>query len=218
VQLPRQFRVASVAAIALLAACGADGGDSAAAVAATDATPVASDVGYSTGLEDAPVTVIEFSDFGCPYCAQFALNTYPGIHGEFVLSGQVRWVYVPFVLGIFPNGEGAARAAECAGDQDRFWPMHDVLYDRQPEWRREGASETLFEGYAEEVGLDVASFRTCYAEDHPAERIATSNRLARQASVRATPTFLVNGRPVEGALPPEHFRALLEWAVAAATP
>src|SRR5690606_24185800 len=83
-------------------------------------------VGWVTGLDDAPVTVIEFSDFGCPFCAQFALDTYPTLHTEFVLAGQVRWIYVPFVIGRFPNGEGAALAGECAGEQGRFWQMHDI--------------------------------------------------------------------------------------------
>jgi protein-disulfide isomerase len=204
--------ILSLTVLLMLAACQPETG---AAGASSEASAPAPEIGYATGLESAPVTVVEFSDFGCPYCAQFALNTYPDIHSEFVLSGRVRWVYIPFVLGIFPNGEGAARASECAGDQGRFWAMHDILYQRQPDWRRESVSGVIFEEMAAEIGLDLASFRTCYVEDHPAQRTATNNRLARQASVRATPTFLVNGRPVEGALPPEHFRSLLEGAVAA---
>jgi len=169
--------------------------------------------GYSTGLESAPVTVVEFSDFGCPYCARFALNTYPDIHAEFVMSGRVRWIYLPFVMGTFPNGDAAARAAECAGDQERFWRMRDILYQRQAEWRRDSASDGLFQEFAGEAGLDGAAFQRCYAEDHPGQRIATSNRIARDLSIRATPTFLINGHPIEGALPPEHFRALLDWAL-----
>lgn len=170
-------------------------------------------LGYATGLESAPVTVIEFSDFGCPYCAQFALDTYPELHTEFVLSGSVRWIFVPFVIGRFVNGEGAALAGECAGEQGRFWQMHDRLFEHQGEWRREGPPDELFLQLAESVGLDVPRFEQCYRENPHAERIERHNQLARQAQVRGTPSFLVNGRQVEGALPQDQFRSLLDYAV-----
>lgn len=199
--------------LALVAAgCGREEGDAPAADPSALWTPPA-DLGYITGLDDAPVTVVEFSDFGCPYCAQFATLSYPDVHAEFVLSGRVRWVFVPFVLGRFPNGDRAAHAAECAGSQDRFWAMHHLLYDRQPEWRRQGSADDVFETLAREAGLDAERFRACYAGDESGPRIERSNRLAREAGVRATPTFVINGRMVEGALPPAHFRTLLEWAV-----
>src|SRR5690606_28569884 len=68
------------------------------------------ELGYAAGPADAPLTVVEFSDFGCPYCARFALESYPQLEREFVEGGMVRWVYVPFVMGNFPNGDLAARA------------------------------------------------------------------------------------------------------------
>jgi protein-disulfide isomerase len=170
--------------------------------------------GYPRGSAMAPVVVIEFSDFGCPYCARFALETLPEIDAEYIETGQVRWQYVPFVMGMFPNGEEAARASECAADQQAFWPMHDLIYERQREWRGTGAAEPLFVGYAERLELDVAEFAACYRENRPAERIARSNAVAQRLGVQATPSFLVNGRPVQGALPLEQFRMLIEWAAA----
>ncbi len=174
------------------------------------------DAGYSSGLDSAPVTVVEFSDFGCPYCAQFALSTYPDLHSEFVLSGQVRWVFVPFVSGLFPNSEQATVAAECAGEQNRFWPMHDAIYEEQPEWRRGEADDAYFLGLAREASVEVEAFQRCLEEDAPRARIQHNNGLARAAGIRGTPSFIINGRLVQGALPPEHFRTLLEWAVLAA--
>lgn len=171
-------------------------------------------LGYTQGSTTAPVTVVEFSDFGCPYCAQFAMEVHPELHREFVETGQVRWRFVPFVLGIFPNGDAAARAAECAGEQDRFWPMHDLLYQRQREWKGDASAE-LFVEYARTVGLDTERFRACVTSEQTAERIERNNQAAERAGVRATPSFLVNGRPVEGALPLEHFRMLLHWSGAA---
>jgi protein-disulfide isomerase len=170
------------------------------------------DVGYELGSVMAPVTVIEFSDFGCPYCALFARETLPELKREFVETGQVRWQYVPFVLGIFQNGEEAARTSECAGEQDRFWPMHDHLYERQREWRGSGSPEALFLGYAAALDLDEDAFARCFRENLPRQRIERSNQLAAAVGVRATPTFVVNGRPIEGALPLDQFRLLLQWA------
>ncbi|MEX2584254.1 MAG: thioredoxin domain-containing protein [Gemmatimonadota bacterium] len=173
----------------------------------------AADFGYVTGLESAPVTVIEYSDFGCPYCAQFALRTYPELHTEFVLSGQVRWIYVPFVIGRFPNGGSAALAGECAGEQGRFWSMHDLLFAHQAEWRREAPADELFAQLADSAGADVPRFQECYRENRPAERIRMHNDLARGAQVRGTPSFRIDGRVVEGALPIEQFRNVLQYAV-----
>jgi protein-disulfide isomerase len=166
-------------------------------------------IGYSRGSENAPVTVYEFSDFGCPFCGMFAKGTYPALHEEFVATGQVRWTYVPFVMGMFPNGAESARAAECAAEQERFWEMHDLLYDRQNEWKASRSSTRLFNGYAVQLGLDDVRFASCYRENRGGPRTAINNRAAGALRVRATPSFFINGRLVEGALPEEQFRRLL---------
>lgn len=166
-------------------------------------------IGYSLGSDDAPVTVYEFSDFGCPFCGMFARGTYPGLHEEFVETGKVRWTYVPFVMGMFPNGAESARAAECAAEQDSFWEMHDLLYAKQNEWKASRSPERLYNDYAGELELNAERFASCYSEDRGAERTAINNRAADALRVRATPSFFVNGRLVEGALPAEQFRQLL---------
>lgn len=166
-------------------------------------------IGYSRGAADAPITVYEFSDFGCPFCAMFATGTYPGLAEEFVKTGKVRWTYVPFVMGMFPNGAESARAAECAAEQEKFWEMHDLLFQTQKEWKASRGAEKLFNGYARQLGLDAGRFASCYREDRGAARTTMNNRAADALRVRATPTFFVNGRMVEGALPAEQFRRLL---------
>jgi protein-disulfide isomerase len=166
-------------------------------------------LGYSRGDASAPVTVVEFGDFGCSSCRQFALESYPAIHEEFVATGKVRWVYVPFLLGVFPNATEAARAAECAAEQDAFWPLHDLLFERQEEWKRPRNPSALLQRYASELKLDQARFTTCYREDHGRARTRANNRAARRNGVRATPTFFVNGKRLEGAPPTEQFRQLL---------
>jgi protein-disulfide isomerase len=169
-------------------------------------------LGYDRGRADAPVVVVEFSDFGCPFCATFATSTYPALHREFVETGKVRWKYVPFVMGMFPNGAEAARAAECAAEQGKFWEMHDRLFAAQREWKRSGSPVGLFTGYAREIGLDAGRFGACYREDRGGGRTRANNRAADAARIRATPSFIVNGRLVEGALPLETFRQVLTAA------
>ncbi len=169
-------------------------------------------IGYSRGPDDAPVQVYEFSDFGCPYCSLFAELTYPELHEEYVATGKVRWTYVPFVLGIFPNGAEAARAAECAGEQDRFWEMHDRLYEGQRDWKSSRNPASIFTGYAAELGLDADRFGSCYGENSVGRRTTLNNRVAAALGVRATPTFIVNGRLVQGAVPADQFRLILHMS------
>lgn len=168
-----------------------------------------STIGYARGSAAAPVTVVEFGDFGCGACRQFALEGYPALHAEFVATGRVRWVYVPLLLGVFPNAREAARAGECAAEQDGFWPMHDLLFERQSEWKRPRNPAAVLQAYAARIQLDLARFRTCYREDHGRGRTRHNGRVARRNGVRATPTFFVNGKRFEGAPPHALFRQLL---------
>jgi len=167
--------------------------------------------GYDRGSTRAAVTVIEFADFGCRYCARFAAETYPALAGEFVKTGRVRWRYVPFVLGMFPNGDEAARAGTCAAEQGpaAFGRMHDRLFEEQNAWTSAGDAVGAFASLAHGAGLDVARFATCYVSEATAARVTAANGLAERMAVRSTPTFFVNGNRVEGALPVEQFRTVL---------
>lgn len=226
-------RAARLAVTVMLVGCGraADGaqkqadeagatGGAAAAVARSD-SPTSSQraslrgPGYDLGSPDAPVLVLEFSDFGCGFCRRFAQQTFPQIESEFISQGTVRWKYVPFVMGIFPHGGEAALAAECAGSQDAsaFWRMHDKLYTNQPEWRNTNDPEGLFLSYAAEVGLDSPAFTTCYGSDEVKNRIADHNELAARLGVHGTPTFFIEGVAIQGAQPIQVFRILLRGAL-----
>jgi len=197
-----------------------DAGDAAAAMSDGEGQrrPIdVNDLGYDRGSPDAPVLVLEFSDFGCPYCSRFALSSLPQIEEEFIHDGVVRWKYVPFVMGMFPNGAEAARASECAAEQGEagFWAMHDRLYRNQSAWKATSGPRELFVSYARALELDDDAFADCYdSSDAALERINLNNALAARLGVRATPTFFVNGVRVQGALPMEHFRLLLKGAAA----
>ena len=112
----------------------------------------------------------------------------------------------------FPNGEEAANAAECAANQEAFWDMHDRLFGGQSEWMGERRPYEVFRRYAVDIGLDEVDFDACYEDGHGKDRTEAANRAAREAGVRATPTFFINGRTALGALPYEAFRGLVEDA------
>ncbi|HEU5175191.1 MAG TPA: DsbA family protein [Gemmatimonadaceae bacterium] len=168
------------------------------------------EIGYDKGDPKAPITVVNFSDFGCPYCAQFSLQTYPALEREYVNTGKVYFKYVPFVMGMFPNGDKAARASECAGDQGRFWQMHDRIYEAQRTWKQTRDPWPGLAGLAEAEGLDMKEFNRCVADHRTEPRTRRASRAAEDLGVRATPSFAINGRAVEGALPLEEFRRILD--------
>ncbi len=170
--------------------------------------------GYDRGSANAPVFIVEFGDFGCSACAKFHRDTFAALNQEFIATGKVRWKFVPFVMGSFPNSGAAARAAICAGDQDAFWSMHDLLYDRQPEWNKLSNPRAQMETFARQLNLDPAKFHACYTKDSPRERVGHNNQLANTLQVRATPTFFVNGRRAVGALPIDMWRRIVAQVAA----
>ncbi|MHB1223385.1 MAG: DsbA family protein, partial [Gemmatimonadaceae bacterium] len=160
-----------------------------------------SGVGHDIGDPAAPIVIVELSDFGCQYCASHALETLPALEREFVATGKVYYKHVPFVLGMFPNADRAARAAECAGEQDRFWQMHDSVFVHQKEWKRGSDADGLLSSLARDVVPDGEKWAACYAAGRQDGRTTASNSVAARLRVRATPTFFINGQMVEGALP-----------------
>lgn len=216
--VPPLARALALATAAVpLAACGADvapAAERAAERAAAGAVPADSGtarvvvrgvdltgVGHDVGDPAAPIVMVELSDFGCPYCAQHARETFPAIERDFIATGRVLYKHVPFVMGMFPNGDRAARAAECAGAQGRFWPMHDSVYARQADWKRGSAPDAVLTGIARAVVPNVQQWATCYVGDGQRARTQAANAAAQRLGVRATPTFFINGQLVEGALP-----------------
>jgi protein-disulfide isomerase len=169
------------------------------------------DAGYQLGSPDAPVAVVEFSDFGCPYCGQFALGTFPDLHREYIDAGLVRWRYIPVSFG-FAGGALMGAAAECAGQAegaDGFWRAHDVLYRHQTALRGPEALDRMLAFLAEE-GFDREQLNACIREPATVATLEANNRVAEEWMVRGTPSFLVNGTPMSGALPSDFFRIILD--------
>jgi protein-disulfide isomerase len=140
------------------------------------------------GPEDAPVTLVEFSDFECPYCAQF-YRTLKQLAENY--SGRLRVVYRQFPIRTHPNAYAAAEASLCAHDQGEFWAMHDVMFEDQ-----DNLDPTSLREKAERIGLDLEQYDTCLASERHAERIDRDRREARRLGVDGTPAIFVNGVPL----------------------
>ncbi len=170
-------------------------------------------VGYDRGDPGAPVVVVDLSDFACPYCGEFSRLTYPVLEREYVRTGKVLFKYVPFVAGAFPHAREATRAAECAAEQGQFWEMHDRIYATQSEWRRGNAADAQMAALAGTIRVDTARFAVCYRDRHTDARTARATELANAIGVRVTPSFLVNERPIQGALSAPEFRKVIDAAL-----
>lgn len=167
--------------------------------------------GHTLGRPDAPVTVVEYVDFGCSACAEFAREAWPTLRRDYVDAGRVRWIVVPIDFG-FRHGEEAARTAECAAEQQHFWPVHDALFEHRERWVGADDPRPPLRTLAVQAGVDEGLLRACLDADRADARIDAGTAAARDAGIRGTPTFFVNGRLVQGALPLGTFRTLLAVA------
>ncbi len=153
----------------------------------------------SLGSPSAPVEMVVYSDFECPYCRNFALAALPGLFAEFVDPGLLRLHFAFFPLaGIHPNSVATAKAAHCAGQVGRFWPYHDYLFVRQPEWSGVARPDSLWVDYANNLGLDAQSFSDCLTSPATHAAIEEDLRQALAAGVTGTPTVVLAGQAIAG--------------------
>ncbi len=177
-----------------------------------DATQIQDD-DHTKGNKEAKVTLIEYGDFQCPSCAA----AYPILKElEEEYSKEVLFVFRHFPLTtIHPNALSAARAAEAASNQGKFWQMHDQLFETQALWGQLTSNQqATFEGYAEDLGLNMEQFKADYASEAVAERINRDVTSAKQFNATGTPTFILNGEKIENPSDKAAFEALLKEAIA----
>lgn len=164
------------------------------------------------GAPDAPIVIVEFSDFQCPYCLRHHVETQPILDEQYVDTGKVRFVYKHFPLSIHPQATAAGVAAECASDQGAFWEMSDLLFDTVEEWSISDPSP-VFVDLANQLDLDVDAFSACLADPEVAARVSADMSDGSQY-VTGTPSFIIlygqGGQIVPGALPVETFSELLD--------
>ena len=164
--------------------------------------------GRALGSVDAPVLVQSFSNFPCPHCRTLATGAALLIASNFVESGLVRYEYhyATFDKSV---GKFAAEAAECANQQGVFWPYHDILYANQT-GARDQYSESRLIAFAEDLDLDGREFRSCLNDGKSSAVVKQDAELAADMGVNATPTIFINGEKVEGSMPFEVYKEIIE--------
>lgn len=164
----------------------------------------------SFGPVDAAVTIIEFSDFECPFCLRHFETTLPQLLEAY--EGQIRYVFKDLPLtSIHPNAFPAAIAAHCAFEQDAFWPFHDLLFGGGL-----GLSRGSYENYASQLDLNMDDFVTCIDEERYTDVIQADMDYARQIGANSTPTFFINGIGVVGSQPYEVFAQIIDYELSIA--
>jgi len=160
------------------------------------------------GGKDAPVTIVEFSDFQCPYCsrARPTVNRVRQQYGE-----QVRIVFRHFPLAFHAEAQKAGEAADCAGEQGRFWEMHDRLFEQQQKLQVADLKQ-----HAADLGLDAAAFGQCLDSGRRGEGVRRDLEAGQELGVSGTPAFFINGRPLVGAQPFESFAQVIDDELARA--
>jgi protein-disulfide isomerase len=161
------------------------------------------------GDPSAPVTIVEFSDFQCPFCRRAYDQVLPQIVRDYIDKGKATLVYKHTAF-LGPESSWAAVAAECAADQNRFWEFHDLLFSRQNGENQGAFNKDKLLSFAQELKLDLARFEPCLNNEETLARVQADIQEGRQAGVTGTPTFFINGQKVAGAQPYEQFRAIIE--------
>ena len=165
----------------------------------------------SIGPQDAPITIVEFSDYECPYCKRWYNEVYLRLREEY--ADQVRVVFRDFPLySIHPNAEPAAVAANCAEQQGEYWEFHNRLF------AGEQLDEKTYLEYAEDLGLNLEEFKACLDSEKQEIEIRGDYEYASGLGVRSTPTFFLNGLPIVGAQPYEVFKQVIDQELAGEIP
>lgn len=163
------------------------------------------------GDADAPVTLIEFTDYQCPFCVRHFTQTYGQIKKEYVDTGKVKIVVRDYPLSFHPHAQKAAEAANCAGDQDKYWEMHDKLFSTQGTWNNVADAVPSFKQYAKDLGLNASTFDSCMDSDKYKDEIAKDMADGAASGISGTPGFWILGpdgesQLVSGAFPYDTFK------------
>jgi len=161
------------------------------------------------GDPNAPVTIIEFSDFQCPFCARFYSQTEIQLIDEYVKTGKARIIYRDFPLSFHPEAEPAALAAECANEQGKFWEFHDKVFQNQA-----SMSIASYKQWAADLGLNTQQFNSCLDSKKYLAEVQKDFNDGAAAGVSGTPTFFINGQKIVGAQPYAAFKSLIDALLA----
>ncbi len=164
------------------------------------------------GNKNAKVTLVEFSDFQCPFCKRFFDDALTQIKKEYIDTGKAKFAYRHYPLPFHQNAQKAAEASECANEQNAFWKYHDLLFQKQTEWENQSVSDAAvsFAKYASDVGLNPSQFESCLSSSKFANIVKEDMDAGQKAGVSGTPTLFVNGKAVVGAQPFTSFKTAID--------
>ena len=165
------------------------------------------------GDAKAPVTIVEFSDYQCPFCTRFYQQTEKQIYDTYIKTGKVKFIYRDFPLSFHQNAQKAAEAAECADEQGKYFAMHDKMFDKS-QADGTGIAVADLKSYAKELGLDTAKFNDCLDSGKMASETQKDQADGMAAGVQGTPGFFVNGVEISGAQPFSVFQQVIDAALA----
>jgi protein-disulfide isomerase len=176
--------------------------------------------GHVIGSDSAPVEIVEFADFECPACATFANLTEPDIRARLVNTGQARFRFIDFPLDMHRNTWAAHLAAWCAGDQGRFWEMHDAIFMNQDRWSGEATRnpEGVLAPLAQQVGLNMEQYESCMDSRKFIPQIRANYDEAIRRSIQSTPSFQIGNQVHLGTRSFDEFRSLVAKEIAAKQP
>nr|MBI4157130.1 DsbA family protein [Candidatus Woesearchaeota archaeon] len=165
---------------------------------------------YFKGDKNAPIVMVEFGDFQCPFCGRFYSQTLSQIDDNYIKTGKVKFYYADFPLdSIHPNARPAANAARCAGEQDKFWEYHDKVFENQ-----EILSNDNYKKWAQELGLDEDKFNDCFDSKKYDGELNKDLQEGSANGVQGTPGFIINDKVVSGAQPFSAFQQVIEAELA----
>ncbi len=178
--------------------------------------PPAKAEGYLYGKPDAPVQVVEFADFECPACGNFATISEPDVRQRVLDAGLANLRFYDFPLPMHKNTWAASNAAACAADQGKFWEMHDRIFLSQDQWNGEATSRPkgVLKDLAKQLGLDVDVWEKCFDARVHQNRIEANKNEAERRGVGQTPTFVIGNKMIPGALSADEFKAYVDSAAA----
>ena len=187
-----------------------------AAEAVNDPLVMRADSGRIRGNKASKVWMIIASDFQCPYCKMWHDTSDMTIRREYVDNGKVRLAFINFPIGSHQNAVPAAEYAMCASAQNKFWEMHDAIFEAQERWSAQANPTAIFEQIAAPTGVDMNALRACVSEHKMRPMIEADREKAARAGVRATPSFFIGNQVLEGVQPASELRKVLDAAIAAA--
>jgi len=182
--------------------------------ATNDPIIAAADKGRIAGDSSAKTWVIIASDFQCPFCKQWHTESYKQFVDEYVRSGKVKVAYINFPLGQHQNAVPSAQAAMCASAQNKFWQYHDALFDSQDKWENMPQPRPVLDSIARAVGVSFDEWSKCVDSDKMLPLIFADRDRAATAGVQSTPSFLVGGQVIAGAVPLSDLKPVVDSAIA----